>query len=50
MQYKIENDECDYVYRWDGLFGITIIYPAEMSSDQAVATLEKYIEDLKEGD
>lgn len=50
MQYKIENDECDYVYQWDGLFGITIIYPAEMSSDQAVAILRKYIEDLKEGD
>lgn len=46
MQYKIKNDEYDFVYQWDSLFGIVIIYPKEISSVQATAVLKKYMEDF----
>ena len=42
-QYKIIDDGIGFVYQWDGLFGITVIYPETVTESQAVDYLSKYI-------
>jgi hypothetical protein len=40
--YQIDNDPCHLTYQWDTLFGITIVYPEEISSKEAIEFLSKY--------
>ena len=40
--YQIDNDPCHLTYQWDTLFGITIVYPEEISSKAVVEFLSKY--------
>ena len=40
--YQIDNDPCHLTYQWDTLFGITIVYPEEISSKEAVEFLSRY--------
>ena len=40
--YQIDNDPCHLTYQWDTLFGITIVYPEEISSKEVVEFLSKY--------
>ena len=40
--YQIDNEPCHLTYQWDTLFGITIVYPEEISSKEAVEFLSRY--------
>ena len=40
--YQIDNEPCHLTYQWDTLFGITIVYPEEISSKEAIEFLSKY--------
>lgn len=40
--YSIDNDPLQLIFQWDSLFGITVIYPANVNKDTVVAFLEKY--------
>ena len=42
--YQIDNDPCHLTYQWDTLFGITIVYPEEISSKEAIGFLFKYFQ------
>ena len=42
-QYKISGDKLELVYQWDGVFGITIFYPPDVTKEQVVAFLSKYM-------
>lgn len=41
-RYKIENDGLGLIYQWDEVFGISVIYPAEVAKDEAVSFLEQF--------
>ena len=41
-QYNIKNDGLGLIYQWDSCFGITVIYPKEISESQALEFLSKY--------
>lgn len=43
IQYRIINDGLGLVYQWDGLFGISVIYPENVKEYQAVEFLNKYM-------
>ena len=43
--YRIKNDPCNLIYQWDSLFGITIIYPSNITSDRVVEFLAFLLED-----
>ena len=40
FSYKIDNDPLQLVYQWDSLFGITVVYPRNVSEKQAKAFFE----------
>ena len=40
--YQIENDPCRLNYQWDGCFGITIVYPKDLSYERVLDFLSKY--------
>ena len=41
--YQIENDPCRLTYQWDTCFGITIVYPKDVSCKEVLDFLGKYI-------
>lgn len=41
--YSIDNDPLQLVFQWDSLFGITVVYPSNVSKDEAVSFLNKYL-------
>lgn len=43
IQYKIPEDGFGFIYQWDDLFGITVIYPKTVTEEQAVEYLSKYM-------
>lgn len=44
-KYRIKNDPYNLIYQWDSLFGITIIYPSNITSDRVVEFLAFLLED-----
>ena len=44
-RYRIKNNPCNLIYQWDSLFGITIIYPSNITSDRVVEFLAFLLED-----
>lgn len=46
MQFKISDDKLNLVYMWDGLFGISIKYPDNVTKDAAVKFIERYMSDF----
>lgn len=42
FQYKIVGDNLNLIYQWDSLFGIVVIYPHNISANNAVNFLKKY--------
>lgn len=40
FQYAIDNDLLNLKYQWDSLFGITVMYPEMVSSEQVRSFLE----------
>ena len=44
-RYRIKNDPCNLIYQWDSLFGITIIYPSNVTSGKVVEFLAFLLED-----
>ena len=42
IQYKIDTDSLNLVFQWDGVFGISIIYPIKDSLEQVVTFLKQY--------
>ena len=42
MQYKVDADRLDLVFQWDGVFGISIIYPAKENLEQVIEFLQQY--------
>ena len=42
-QYKISGDKMGLVYQWDGVFGITVIYPPNVTKEQVVDFLSRYM-------
>lgn len=45
MQYKIDGDGIGFIYQWDDLFGITIIYPFG-KKNEALQYLKPYLSDF----
>ena len=41
--YQIDNDLCRLTYQWDTCFGITVVYPEDVSSSAALDFLNKYL-------
>lgn len=44
-QYSIDNDQCQFIYQWDDLFGIVVIYPDSMQVNKAKEILRDYLTD-----
>ena len=42
----IKNNDPVFIYQWDDLFGIVVIYPENMSEDEAIRYLSKYMSDF----
>ncbi len=42
-QYQISNDKYKYVFQWDDLFGIVVIYPDSLTSEEARTILSRYM-------
>lgn len=40
--YTIEKDPCSLIYQWDSCFGITIVYPQDLSYESVLDFLSKY--------
>ena len=40
FQYALDGDPMRLIYQWDGLFGISVIYPSEVSEEQVRAHFE----------
>ena len=40
FQYAFDGDPMKLTYQWDGLFGISVIYPSEVSKEQVRAYFE----------
>ncbi len=43
IQYRISGDGLDFIYQWDSLFGITVIYPRDVTEAQARGFLSRYM-------
>lgn len=41
--YKLENDSLDLRFQWDGCFGITVVYPENVSYIDVENFLKKYL-------
>lgn len=39
MQYKIDNDDLELMFQWDGCFGITVVVPRSTNLTKAYETL-----------
>ena len=48
MRYSIKNDGYGFIYQWDSLFGITVIYPQGVTEKQAREFLGKYMSEFQE--
>ena len=46
IKFKISNADLELVYMWDGLFGISVQYPENVSKDDVVNFLNKYMSDF----
>jgi hypothetical protein len=46
MQFKITDDKFGLIYQWDGLFGISVIYPENISPNEAVDFLDNYMSEF----
>ena len=42
-QYMVSGEKLGLVYQWDGVFGITVVYPSNTTKERAVAFLNKYM-------
>lgn len=42
-RYSIDNDKLNLVFQWDGLFGITVVYPENVEKEEVLNMLEKYL-------
>ncbi len=42
MRYSIRNDGFGLIYQWDGCFGISVIYPRDMTEEPIINFLEQY--------
>ena len=40
LQYAIDGDPMKLTYQWDGLFGISVIYPTQIRAEQVCAYFE----------
>ena len=40
LQYAIDGEPMKLIYQWDSLFGISVIYPSEVSKEQVRAYFE----------
>ena len=40
LQYAIDGDPMKLTYQWDGLLGISVIYPSEVSKEQVRTDFE----------
>ena len=40
LQYAIDGEPMKLTYQWDSLFGISVIYPSEVSKEQVRAYFE----------
>ena len=41
-RYCIKGDGLGLIYQWDCCFGISVVYPKNISSDETIKFLEKY--------
>lgn len=41
-RYQIHNDGLGLIYQWDSCFGISVIYPSDISDKDVTDFLEKY--------
>lgn len=41
-QYYIKGDGLELLYQWDGCFGISVIYPESVSSEEAIRFLKQF--------
>jgi len=46
IQYILKNDTPRFIYQWDDLFGIVVIYPENMDEKEAVQFLCKYMSEF----
>ena len=46
IQYRIMGDGYGFIYQWDSLFGITVLYPKEVTKVQAIEFLSKYMSEF----
>ncbi len=46
VQYILKNNGPQFVYQWDDLFGIVVIYPENMTEDEALEFLGKYMSEF----
>ena len=42
MQFKINDDKYGLIYQWDGLNGISVVYPEGVSEEEALEFLNNY--------
>ncbi|MBE5957645.1 MAG: hypothetical protein E7254_02125 [Lachnospiraceae bacterium] len=42
MQFKITDDKYGLVYQWDGLNGISVVYPESVSEEDTLKFLNNY--------
>lgn len=42
MRYSIDNDKLNLVFQWDGLFGITVVYPPNVEKGKVIEFLNNY--------
>ena len=45
-RYILKNNDPRFVYQWDDLFGIVVIYPEHLSEDEAKIFLSKYMSEF----
>ena len=46
-QYRLSNDNYGFIYQWDNLFGIVVIYPENITSNAARTILNYYLADSR---